>query len=181
MCNYNAARKYITPQEVPGWLRWLSFASLIWLAACGGEGQGSLQFAVIAPDSGAAESLEPARILPFGDSITYGMGYEGGYRIELFRQALAAGRPITFLGSQRNGPEQVDDVSFPQQHEGHGGFRIDQLMPLVPLLASPEAPDTVLLMAGTNDIGQEHDVADAPQRLGELIDRLTAELAVGRK
>lgn len=131
---------------------------------------------MIAADRGAAESLGPSRILPFGDSITFGMGYEGGYRIELFRQALEAGRSITFLGSQRNGPEQVDDVSFPQQHEGHGGLRIDQLMPLVPLLASPEAPDIVLLMAGTNDIGQEHDEADAPERLGQLIDQLTEAL-----
>lgn len=128
---------------------------------------------MIAADSGAAKDVGPSRILPFGDSITYGMGYEGGYRIELFRQALEAGRSITFLGSQRNGPEQVDDVRFPQQHEGHGGLRIDQLMPLVPLL---EAPDIVLLMAGTNDIGQEHDEADAPERLGELIDRLTEAL-----
>jgi hypothetical protein len=153
--------------------------------ACGGEEAiESPQFAVIAAADGGEPALdagsgspcpdaEPCRILPLGDSITYGVGSEGGYRVELFRKALAAGRSITFLGSQRNGPEAVGDVSFPQQHEGHGGLRIDQLMSFIPKPALRESPHIVLLMIGANDIVQDHDVANAPQRLGELVDRLT--------
>ncbi|HKU44337.1 MAG TPA: SGNH/GDSL hydrolase family protein [Polyangiales bacterium] len=109
------------------------------------------------------------KILPFGDSITSGHGYEGGYRIELFRRAVAAGKWITFLGSQRNGPAIVADTSFPQDHEGHPGFRIDQLR-----MPDLEPPHIVLLMAGTNDIGQAYDLPHAPERLGELLDHLTA-------
>lgn len=108
-------------------------------------------------------------ILPLGDSITSGAGYEGGYRIELFRRAVAAGKWISFVGSQHNGPTIVADTGFPQDHEGHGGFRIDQLLPLVLRI---EAPNIVLVMAGTNDLGQQYDLDRAPERLGLLLDRL---------
>jgi lysophospholipase L1-like esterase len=162
-------------------LRPLLQAMLLGLSACGREPADVPQFAVIAADSGAQEEpvfspcprAEPCRILPLGDSITYGVGYSGGYRVELFREALAAGKSLTFVGSQRNGPETIDEVRFPRHHEGHGGYRIDQLMPLVPWLALDGTPHIVLLMAGTNDIGQDHDLATAPERLGELVDALT--------
>lgn len=108
--------------------------------------------------------------MPLGDSITSGHGYEGGYRIELFRRAVAAGKWMTFQGSQSNGPTIVGGTTFPQAHEGHPGFRIDQLLPLVPEI---DVPHIVLLMAGANDLGQQHDLARAPERLGFLLDRLT--------
>jgi lysophospholipase L1-like esterase len=153
---------------------------LLALAACGSASAvvDAPQFAVLAADGGdrtysPCPRDEPCRILPLGDSITYGVGYTGGYRVELFRESLAGGTSITFVGSQRNGPEIVDEVSFPQRHEGHGGFRIDQLMPLIPEPALHDSPHIVLLMVGTNDIGQDYDLADAPQRLGELLDALS--------
>lgn len=66
---------------------------------------------------------EPCKILPLGDSITDGIGVQGGggYRIELFRKARAAGKNITFVGSLVNGPSMVDGAAFPRNHEGHSG------------------------------------------------------------
>lgn len=115
---------------------------------------------------------EPCRILPFGDSITDGVGVTGGgsYRIELFSKALEAGKDITFTGGQMNGPQMVDGVPFPRRHEGHSGWRIAQLQPLIPEPAFDPLPHIVLLHIGTNDIAQNDNLAQAPARLGALID-----------
>jgi hypothetical protein len=62
------------------------------------------------------------RIMPLGDSITYGTGsgfgptQNGGYRVRLFQMARAAQRTITFVGSQKSGPTTVDGVQFPTSH-----------------------------------------------------------------
>ena len=116
---------------------------------------------------------EPCRILPLGDSITFGIGYSGGYRVELFRKATADGKKITFTGSVSNGPMMVDGAPFPRSNEGHSGWKIDQLLPLIPMPALQPVPHIVLLMIGTNDIAQNDDLSNAPRRLGGLIDKLS--------
>jgi len=115
------------------------------------------------------------KILPLGDSITYGIGYAGGYRVELFRKAQADGKAITFTGSLSNGPNTVDGMPFPKNNEGHSGWKIDQLVPLIPRPALQDPPHIVLLMIGTNDIAQRADLANAPKRLGALLDKLAME------
>ncbi len=114
---------------------------------------------------------DPCKILPLGDSITVGLSDPsgGGYRLELFKKALADGKKITFLGSQMGGPAMVDGATFPRNHEGYSGWTISQINGLVPNPAFREIPHIVLLMAGTNDVvwaGPE----GAPMRLGTLID-----------
>jgi hypothetical protein len=118
---------------------------------------------------------QPCVILPLGDSITNGFTYPGGYRIELFRKARADGKRITFMGSQVSGPETVDGAIFPRQHEGHDGITIADLgAQWVPNPDTNDVPHIVLLMIGTNDIYERLDVANAPRRLGALIDRVTS-------
>ena len=56
-----------------------------------------------------------------------------------------------------------------------GGWKIAQLMPLIPSPALQDPPHIVLLMIGTNDIAQNDNLANAPERLGELIDALIEE------
>jgi lysophospholipase L1-like esterase len=115
---------------------------------------------------------QPCKILPLGDSITYGIGFSGGYRVELFSSAVAAGKKITFTGSVLNGPTTVAGQPFPRNNEGHSGWRISQLMPLLPNPAMRDLPHIVLLHIGTNDITLSDNLPAAPQRLGALIDRL---------
>ena len=134
-------------------------------ASGGAAGAGSASHAPC-PVSGAC------KILPLGDSITYGIGYSGGYRVELFRRARADGKTITFTGSVMNGPMMVDGVAFPRNNEGHSGWKIAQLSPLIPMPALTDPPHIVLLMIGTNDIAQNDDLGAAPMRLGALIDKL---------
>ena len=127
-----------------------------------------------APSTGymPCPAAEVCKILPLGDSITFGLGFSGGYRVELFRRANADGKKITFTGSQSNGPNMVDGMTFPKNNEGHSGWKIDQLLPLIPMPALQPLPHIILLMIGTNDIAQNDNVMAAPKRLGGLIDKL---------
>ncbi|NYF38489.1 lysophospholipase L1-like esterase [Streptosporangium sandarakinum] len=118
----------------------------------------------------AAESNGGVRVMPLGDSITEGTQVPGGYRIGLW-QRLAAGRyTIDFVGSQYNGPAGLGD----HDHEGHPGWRIDQIDANVTGWLRTHTPRTVLLHIGTNDVLQNYNVSSAPSRLSALIDHITA-------
>ena len=126
-------------------------------------------------------------ILPLGDSITEGYlptGGLGGYRVELFSQAVLAGKNITFVGSltSANAPSTVQNRTFPKKHEGHDGYTIDTGTGTSGISGSitDQAianyhPSIVLLMIGTNDVNGNIDVANAPTRLGKLIDEITTD------
>jgi lysophospholipase L1-like esterase len=119
------------------------------------------------------------KVLPLGDSITEGCctAPMGGYRIELFRQAVKANKNITFVGSQTNGPTTVENKTFPRNHEGRGGYTINTDSThngisgqITQNALSSYTPHIVLLMIGTNDINGNVDQANAPTRLGTLMD-----------
>ena len=164
-------------------------------AAPGGQGQGgaagNFGQGGQAGAAGATSTFRPCpsdstpcRIMPFGDSITDGYNPDtpGGYRIELFRLAHAAGKNITFVGSGQNGPSMVDGVQFPQHHEGHSGWTIapaggrSGISTLVASVMPQYQPQIVLLMIGTNDAIDNYQMATAPDRLGQLIDSIYAQL-----
>ena len=122
---------------------------------------------VSAPPAGAAAG--PIKVMPLGDSITDGYNVPGGYRIAL-EDLLAEDRhSVDFVGSKRNGPVSLLD----REHEGHSGWRIDEIAANVDGWLATHQPDVVLLEIGTNDIVQTYDLADAPQRLSELIEQIT--------
>ena len=117
------------------------------------------------------------KILPLGDSITFGVQYAGAYRVELFHDALTDHRRITFVGdpSLANGPATVEGVGFPQNNQGHSGWRIDQITSLIPSPALQPTPHIILLHIGTNDVYYTtQPFSQAPQRLGALIDKIVA-------
>ncbi len=115
----------------------------------------------------------PCKILPLGDSITFGIQFEGAYRVELFTKAVSANKKITFVGSQMNGPTTVAGMTFPPSHEGHSGFTIDQMVPFVTSDAQ-YAPNIILLHIGTNDTYMTNP-GGAPMRLQNLVDMLLAK------
>jgi hypothetical protein len=124
----------------------------------------------------------PCKIMPFGDSITDGFGTIGAYRVELFRLAHQAGKNITFVGRESNGPAMVDGVAFPPKHEGHSGFTIapaggrSGISPLVSMVMPEFTPHIVTLMIGTNDAIDNYQLENAPTRLGALIDSIFSQL-----
>ena len=115
----------------------------------------------------------PCNILPLGDSITRGVksSDEGGYRSQLFKLIVAGNQKVTFSGSLSNGPTQVSGQPFPRLHEGHSGWTISQLSPLIPKPALEGKPNIVLLHIGTNDIGSR-DPAGMAMRLDALLEKI---------
>ncbi|WP_437902066.1 SGNH/GDSL hydrolase family protein [Sorangium sp. So ce327] len=118
----------------------------------------------------------PCKIMPFGDSITQGFNVAGGYRAPLFHLALEANRDITFVGSANDySVPMVDGVTFPRDHEGHGGWTIEGNNGIAKLVGTSipnYKPNIITLMIGTNDINGNINLADAPNRLGKLLDSI---------
>ncbi|MDB6078151.1 MAG: hypothetical protein JWO82_1898, partial [Akkermansiaceae bacterium] len=127
------------------------------------------------------------RVMPLGDSITYGMGagpamIPGGYRDPLARDYAAKGSPFVFVGSDSTNSTAYLTANGQQNNEGHTGFRIDQIQANINLWQSSAAPDVVLLHIGTNDIlqnlnlgtGTANDTSAAIGRLTTLISTLYA-------
>jgi len=123
--------------------------------------------------SGAVVTGRPVRIMPLGDSITWGVGSSttSSYRLGLWQRLVTgAGLAVDFVGSGQSGALPDTD------NEGHSGWRIEQLTASVDGWLASAQPDVVLLHIGTNDMNQNFDVAGAPARLGTLLDRIHADL-----
>ena len=118
----------------------------------------------------AAESNGGVRVMPLGDSITEGTQVPGGYRLGLWQRLSGAGYRVDFVGTQFNGPAALGD----HDHEGHPGWRIDQIDATITGWLASASPRTVLLHIGTNDVLQNYNVSSAPSRLSTLVDHITA-------
>lgn len=127
--------------------------------------------------AGGAPAFQPCPatgaciIMPFGDSITQGFNVAGGYRAPLYKLATAANRNITFVGSR----DDYAVANVPKNHEGHGGYTIEGnngISQFVGTSIPNYKPDIITLMIGTNDINGNNNVADAPNRLGKLLDAI---------
>ena len=112
----------------------------------------------------------PISIMPLGDSITFGAtDPEGnGYRKRLWDDLTSAGYTVVYEGSISNGSADLPDT----HNEGHGGYRIDNLAAGVDRWLKGTKPAVILLMAGTNDVLQDHDLKGAPGRLSDLIEQI---------
>ncbi|TDC43991.1 RICIN domain-containing protein [Micromonospora sp. KC213] len=142
-------------------LRWLAALTTLTAALALGAVTGS--------DVASAESNGGTRVMPLGDSITEGTQVPGGYRIGLWRRVTNDRYTVDFVGSQFNGPGNLGD----HDHEGHPGWRIDQIDARINGWLTTYQPRTVLLHIGTNDVLQNYDLPGAPRRLSTLIDRIT--------
>lgn len=130
--------------------------------------------ATVLPDASGL-ATPPIKIMPLGDSITYGLGSsssndDASYRGFLQRYLDAAGISYDMIGSQRRGIQDRIDTD----NEGHSGWRIDQVVAQVPTWFSAAKPDVVLLYIGMNDMNQNYQLTTAPTRLSSLIDLVRA-------
>ncbi|MGZ0145578.1 GDSL-type esterase/lipase family protein [Kribbella sp. WER1] len=105
------------------------------------------------------------KIMPLGSSTTAG-SIPGGYRTDLYWMLTSEGHPVDFVGSVTDStPANLPD----RDHEGHGGWVIDQLTAIAADRMTTYQPDVVLLHAGANDVLQNLNLATAPARLENLI------------
>jgi lysophospholipase L1-like esterase len=121
---------------------------------------------------------EPLKIMPLGDSITEGLVYQplgmipGGYRTRLYNLLKQEIGGFDFVGTSQGNPDP-DNLPDPD-HEGKGGAQIHQKSVLIENRLAQTNPDMVLLHMGTNDVVQNHDLQNAPQRLDNLISQITS-------
>jgi len=166
----------------------------------GGGGTGTGSGGAAGGSSGTFDpcpsSTEPCKILPLGDSITWGINYGGGYRVKLFAHAVTDQKNITFVGYDMANPpsssvlNMLNDAKtkYVNRHEGHSGWTIQQDDDLVTgkstanndgvsysgkKVVADFDPHIVLVHLGTNDMYMTPAGADT--RLGTLIDHIVAD------
>jgi lysophospholipase L1-like esterase len=76
---------------------------------------------------------------------------------------------VQFVGSQSSG------TLADQSNEGHSGYVISQIRDGIDGWMSAARPDVVILHIGINDLDRGVDVANAPARLTDLVDRIYAD------
>jgi lysophospholipase L1-like esterase len=138
--------------------------------------------ALAAPGHAATAPVPAAvRILPLGDSITYGTSTDlpggampGGYRGTLDGLLESRGIMHRFVGSETTNPSPSLTADNQAHHEGHPGYRVDQVATDLDGLAGGNTdnggywltgtsgraairPDVVIIHLGTNDITHYYD------------------------
>jgi GDSL-like Lipase/Acylhydrolase family len=118
------------------------------------------------------ETLNPIRIMPLGNSITYGSSSTGvvGYRRSLYQLLLDACYNVDFVGSQTDG----FPTDFDRNHEGHSGWRADQIRDNITGWLNSTPADIVLLHIGTNDISQGQGSSNPANEIGQILDLIAA-------
>ncbi|MBP7935667.1 MAG: hypothetical protein KA354_13555 [Phycisphaerae bacterium] len=116
--------------------------------------------------AGTGVEATAIRIMPLGDSITVGVGDDsnGGYRGPLYQMLISTTSAVDFVGSQIGGT--ITD----RNHEGHSGWRADQIRDSIPGWLTAAPPDIILLHIGTNDITQGQQAPGTVTEIGEILD-----------
>ncbi len=153
-----------------------SLALLALLLAPGASAQGTTQGPSDRP--AAAASGTAVMLYPLGDSITFGesgpdAATPGGYRGPLIGDLKAEGIGVVYAGtSTANPPVGADPFAY--RHDGHPGYRIDQVSTDLDhadsssgadggdwmtgnAQHSPFRPQVTVLLIGTNDVTQSFD------------------------
>jgi len=107
------------------------------------------------------------RMMPLGNSITDGDGSstDAGYRLPLYNALTNANIAFDFVGSIKNGNGFADN-----EHEGHGGFRANQITATTYLNNNPA--DVVFLEIGTNDISDSDSPTQVKNDIEAIIDAI---------
>ncbi len=120
-----------------------------------------------ATGGGGTGGGKPAlRLLPLGDSITWGTdsstgnGYRGPLRSALIKDGFVA----DFVGERANG------TMYDNYNDGFPGYTIGTVDSFVGSPVGKFLPNVITLMLGTNDMVFTDDPPNAPARLSNLID-----------
>ncbi|MFD9053604.1 FG-GAP-like repeat-containing protein [Streptomyces zaomyceticus] len=137
-------------------------------------------------DNGVKEH-EPARVHDefkrdvfvgtYGDSTSVGAGVPvniGGYR-QFARQRFLGPVPggVTAMAADASfdyvGPEPTAGMAD-GEHDAHSGFTTSDIYREARCSLPADRPNVITLLAGLNDINEEHAVDEIPQRLGSLME-----------
>lgn len=111
--------------------------------------------------------------MPLGDSITQSSKGLDSYRYYLWHLLINKGYQVDFVGSKHGvGDGSPPDSDFDMDHEGHAGWRADEILTQVHAWATAASPDVVLLHIGTNDLSQRQTVGSTVSDISGIIDEL---------
>ncbi|MEE5993619.1 MAG: GDSL-type esterase/lipase family protein [Oscillospiraceae bacterium] len=133
----------------------------------------------------SAENKKNYTIMAMGDSITDGyISQDNGYRKYFYNQMVNNyGYTIDMLGSQYAGSNVTytkgdgTTITYDPNHEGHSGWSIQSyggrtgLYTVVDTVTTYN-PEIILLMIGTNDVLDNHDMDNVETRLKTLVDKI---------
>lgn len=134
-------------------------------------------------DSGTEEFIYGAkRIMPLGDSITYGVTHFSGptgnqpdiedavgYRKTLYDRLIAEGYPVDFVGPESAGG---DTGLTDTDHAGFPGFEADQVFNPVNTwfnASTANKTDIIMMHVGTNDLYQQDSTTLAVSEVSALV------------
>ena len=142
---------------------------------------------------GAMAADQTVKLMPLGDSITFGMADDGGYRkyLDYFLDQKGYTN-VDFVGPEGSDSAtfqyQGKTVSYDDNHAGYSGYTITdlpggwfgQLNGILEKMQSGDyikkyAPDIILLQIGTNDINNGH-LDGSEERLHMLLDYLREKM-----
>ncbi|WP_298529503.1 cellulase family glycosylhydrolase [uncultured Ruminococcus sp.] len=137
------------------------------------------------------------KIMPIGDSITFGYGHTGGYRKFLDYYLKDKGyTKVDMVGPEGSASASFSfngkTVSYDDNHAGYSGYTIKQKYPvpswgengLLEKLKDKNAvasakPDVVLLIIGTNDMTANRSLSECESDLHDLVDYILADMPSG--
>ncbi|MFQ5649775.1 MAG: Ig-like domain-containing protein [bacterium] len=115
----------------------------------------------------SSQAFAQTKIMPLGNSITKGVDGpstdDAGYRNDLDGLLTAEGVAFDFVGSQSDG------AGFDTDHEGHDGFRADQIVAGLGSYLSVN-PDVIILHIGSNDISDDQTPESTRDEIESIID-----------
>lgn len=140
-----------------------------------------------------AASIDQVSIMPIGDSITFGLGEDGGYRKYLDRTLKTKDIEFDMVGPEGRNSESFNyngqNCQYDGNHAGYSGYTIKQQYPipswgengLLEKLKSKDAvkqaqPDIILLIIGTNDMTANRNLNDCEKDLHTLIDYILGDM-----
>ena len=139
--------------------------------------------------TGTSQNENVIRIMPAGDSITFGMGDTGGYRkyLDYFLKEKGYNN-FDFVGPEGKNSATFNyngkSVTYDDNHAGYSGYTIKQnsgFGSLYDVLKQKNAikqaqPDIVLLIIGTNDMNGNRGTSACEQDLRDLVDYILSEM-----
>jgi lysophospholipase L1-like esterase len=116
------------------------------------------------------------KVLPLGDSIVYGWtgdahSEDGGFRRFLWETLAANGMTAN---TNFVGPTQTGIAGIDRDHDGHNGWRTDQIQGLVAPDFNAYDPALVIVDGGANDLNQGRTVTQALNGLSSLMTAIFA-------
>ncbi|OUM70534.1 family 3 carbohydrate esterase [Piromyces sp. E2] len=145
-------------------------------------------------NNNVAVSGDTIKIMPVGDSITFGMGENGGYRKYLYNSLTQKGYKIDMVGPEGSNSASANGIQYDDNHAGYSGFQIKEIPDwgrqqggegsLFNKLKSKNAvkqaqPDIILLIIGTNDMTANRSMDACVNDLRSLLDLMLADMPSG--